>query len=53
METKNIMTKSSLPVGSYSVNPYVGLYTCLGKYCYASFAKRFTGHKVRNGAFFP
>ena len=23
-ETKNIMTKSSLPVGGYSVNPYVG-----------------------------
>ena len=30
VETKNIMTKSSLPVGGYSVNPYVGwLYTCL------------------------
>lgn len=28
VETKNIMTKSSLPVGGYSVNPYV-LYTCL------------------------
>ena len=28
VETKNIMTKSSLPVGGYSVNPY-GLYTCL------------------------
>ena len=30
VETKNIMTKSSLPVGGYSVNPYVGcclLYT--------------------------
>ena len=24
VETKNIMTKSSLPVGGYSVNPYVG-----------------------------
>ena len=23
VETKNIMTKSSLPVGGYSVNPYV------------------------------
>ena len=23
VETKNIMTKSSLPVGCYSVNPYV------------------------------
>lgn len=24
VETKTIMTKSSLPVGGYSVNPYVG-----------------------------
>ena len=24
VETKNIMTKSSLPVGGYSVNPHVG-----------------------------
>ncbi len=41
METKNIMTKSSLPVGGYSVNPYVGC-THACKYCYASFMKRFT-----------
>ena len=34
VETKNIMTKSSLPVGGYSVNPYVGCtHGC--KYCYA------------------
>ena len=39
VETKNIMTKSSLPVGGYSVNPYVGCtHGC--KYCYASFMKR-------------
>lgn len=38
VETKNIMTKSSLPVGGYSVNPYVGCtHGC--KYCYASFMK--------------
>src|SRR5699024_11587272 len=43
VETKNIMTKSTLPVGGYSVNPYVGCtHGC--KYCYASFMKRFTGH---------
>ena len=43
VETKDIMTKSSLPVGGYSVNPYVGC-THACKYCYACFMKRFTGH---------
>ena len=38
VEAKNIMTKSSLPVGGYSVNPYVGC-THACKYCYASFMK--------------
>ncbi len=46
VETKNIMTKSSLPVGGYSVNPYVGC-THACKYCYASFMKRFTGQQRR------
>ena len=50
MEAKNIMTKSSLPVGGYSVNPYVGC-THACKYCYASFMKRFTGHKEEWGTF--
>lgn len=50
IETKNIMTKSSLPVGGYSVNPYVGCtHGC--KYCYASFMKRFTGHTESWGTF--
>ena len=50
VETKNIMTKSSLPVGGYSVNPYVGCtHGC--KYCYASFMKRFTGHTEPWGSF--
>ncbi len=48
--TQNIMSKSSLPVGGYSVNPYVGCtHGC--KYCYASFMKRFTGHKEPWGTF--
>ena len=50
VKTKNIMTKSSLPVGGYSVNPYVGC-THACKYCYASFMKRFTGHKEEWGTF--
>ena len=50
VETKNIMTKSSLPVGGYSVTPYVGG-TQACKYCYASFMKRFTGHTEEWGTF--
>lgn len=50
VETKSIMTKSNLPVGGYSVNPYVGCtHGC--QYCYASFMKRFTGHTEPWGTF--
>ena len=50
IDVHSIMTKSSLPVGGYSVNPYVGCpHAC--KYCYASFMKRFTGHKEPWGEF--
>lgn len=50
VDTKNVMTKSNLPVGGYSVNPYVGC-THACKYCYASFMKRFTGHTEEWGTF--
>lgn len=50
VETKNIMTKSALPVGGYSINPYVGC-THGFKYCYASFMKRFAGHTEPWGTF--
>lgn len=50
IETPSIMTKSSLPVGGYSVNTYVGC-TNGCKYCYASFMKRFTGHTEPWGSF--
>lgn len=49
-EVRGIMTKSNLPVGGYSVNPYVGC-THACKYCYASFMKRFSGHKEEWGTF--
>ena len=50
INVQSVMTKSSLPVGGYSVNPYVGCpHAC--KYCYASFMKRFTGHTEPWGAF--
>ena len=49
-DVKTVMTKSSLPVGGYSVNPYVGCpHAC--RYCYASFMKRFTGHTEKWGTF--
>ena len=49
-QVQSVMTKSSLPVGGYSVNPYVGC-THACKYCYASFMKRFTGHTEPWGTF--
>lgn len=50
IQVKSVMTKSSLPVGGYSVNPYVGCpHAC--QYCYASFMKRFTGHREPWGTF--
>lgn len=50
IDVQSVMTKSSLPVGGYSVNPYVGCpHGC--KYCYASFMKRFTGHTEPWGTF--
>lgn len=50
IETKNVLSKSNLPVCEYSVNPYVGC-THACKYCYASFMKRFTGHIEQWGTF--
>ena len=50
IDVRSVMTKSSLPVGGYSINPYVGCpHAC--KYCYASFMKRFTGHTEPWGSF--
>ena len=47
---KSILSKSNLPVGDYSVNPYTGCaHAC--KYCYASFMKRFTNHPEPWGEF--
>lgn len=50
IDVQSVMTKSSLPVGGYSVNPYVGCpHAC--RYCYASFMKCFTGHTEAWGTF--
>ena len=50
IQVKSVQTKSNLPVSDYSVNPYVGC-THGGRYCYASFMKRFTNHPEPWGAF--
>lgn len=50
VEAKSILTKSNLPVGGYSVNPYIGCsHGC--KYCYATFMRRFTNHPEPWGTF--
>ncbi len=50
IETKDYLTKSNLPASDYVINPYTGCpHGC--KYCYASFMKRFTGHKEDWGDF--
>ena len=47
---KTILTKTAIPGFDYCVNPYVGCgHGC--RYCYASFMKRFTGHKEPWGEF--
>jgi len=47
---RSVLTKSNLPEVDYCINPYVGcLHGCV--YCYASFMKRFTGHKEEWGTF--
>lgn len=50
IQIKEYLTKSNLPASDYVINPYVGCpHGC--KYCYASFMKRFTGHKEDWGTF--
>lgn len=50
IDVKNYLTKSNLPTADYVINPYVGCpHAC--RYCYASFMKRFTGHKEPWGSF--
>lgn len=50
IQVNDYLTKSNLPASDYVINPYVGCpHSC--KYCYASFMKRFTGHKEEWGTF--
>lgn len=50
VQTKNYVTKSSLPDSDFVINPYIGC-THACKYCYACFMKRFTNHKEKWGTF--
>jgi DNA repair photolyase len=48
--SKTILTKTAIAGFDYCINPYVGCgHGC--RYCYASFMKRFTGHKEPWGEF--
>ncbi len=50
INTKNVITKTDIPVCDFAVNPYVGCtHGC--KYCYACFMKRFTNHPEPWGEF--
>ncbi|MCI6266990.1 MAG: hypothetical protein MR598_09155 [Erysipelotrichaceae bacterium] len=50
INVKDYLTKSNLPSSDYVINPYVDFsHGC--RYCYASFMKRFTGHKENWGLF--
>ncbi len=48
--SKAVLTKTGIPGYDFCLNPYVGCeHGC--SYCYASFMKRFTGHREPWGAF--
>jgi DNA repair photolyase len=48
--SKTILTRTAIPGLDYCINPYVGCgHGC--RYCYASFMKRYTGHKEPWGEF--
>lgn len=50
ISAKTILVRSRISEKSYCLNPYVGCqHGC--RYCYATFMKRFSGHKERWGEF--
>jgi DNA repair photolyase len=50
IDAKTVLSKSGIPGVDYCINPYVGCgHAC--RYCYATFMKRFTGHREPWGSF--
>jgi len=50
IDVKSVLSKSGIPRVDYCINPYVGCgHGC--RYCYATFMKRFTGHREPWGSF--
>jgi DNA repair photolyase len=50
IEVKDIISKSNIPGGDFTINPYIGCpHAC--KYCYACFMKKFTNHPEPWGEF--
>jgi len=50
IDVRSILSKSGIPGVDYCVNPYVGCFNGC-RYCYATFMKRFTGHREPWGSF--
>ena len=50
IDVRTILSKSGIPGVDYCINPYVGCFNGC-RYCYATFMKRFTGHREAWGSF--
>jgi len=49
-EVQSVLSKSGIPGIDYCINPYVGCFNGC-RYCYATFMKRYTGHREPWGSF--
>jgi len=50
IDVRTVLSKSGIPGVDYCINPYVGCFNGC-RYCYATFMKRYTGHREAWGSF--
>jgi DNA repair photolyase len=50
IDVQTVLSKSGIPGVDYCINPYVGCFNGC-RYCYATFMKRYTGHREAWGSF--